>query len=230
MARTGNARIAVAYIRVSTEDQNLGPEAQRKAIEMWEARQGVQVTAWFVDQGVSGAAPIRERKALLEAIAALRGHDAGVLVAHKRDRLARDVAAAKTIEGLAAKEGASVRTSDGVSDAKGSSRVIQVGVHDLFAEYEREVIRERTTAALAVKKAKGERVGTIPFGFQLAVDEKSLEPHAVEQEIIALARELRTNGTSLRGIVADLGTRGVVGRTGKPLALTSVVNMLRADR
>ena len=31
--RTGNARLAIAYIRVSTDDQHLGPEAQRSAIQ-----------------------------------------------------------------------------------------------------------------------------------------------------------------------------------------------------
>jgi len=47
--RPGNARLAVAYLRVSTEDQKLGPEAQRAAIEPWAAREGVQVAAWHVD-------------------------------------------------------------------------------------------------------------------------------------------------------------------------------------
>ena len=45
----------MAYIRVSTEDQALGPEAQRAAIENWAARQGVQVLSWHIDQGVGGA-------------------------------------------------------------------------------------------------------------------------------------------------------------------------------
>ena len=45
---------AVAYLRVSTEDQALGPEAQRAAIEAWAARQGVQVLSWHLDQGVGG--------------------------------------------------------------------------------------------------------------------------------------------------------------------------------
>jgi DNA invertase Pin-like site-specific DNA recombinase len=226
--RTTNAQTAIGYARVSTEDQNLGPDAQRAAIEAWAARSGVRIAAWSVDQGVSGAAPIAQRKALLEAIAALRANGAGVLVAAKRDRLARDVAAAKTIEALARKEGAVVRTADGASDATGSSRVIQAGVHDLFAEYEREVIRERTTAALAVKKAKGERVGTLPYGFQVAADGVRLEPNEAEQAVITLVRGLRDTGVSMRGIVAALADKGVRGRTGKPLALTQIANMLRA--
>jgi hypothetical protein len=70
--RAGNPKIAIASIRVSTEDQRLGPEARRAAIEAWAAREGVHVAAWHVDQGVSGAAPIEERPGLLGAISALR--------------------------------------------------------------------------------------------------------------------------------------------------------------
>ena len=35
--------VAVAYLRVSTQEQDLGPEAQRAAIQMWAERQGVRV-------------------------------------------------------------------------------------------------------------------------------------------------------------------------------------------
>ena len=52
--RSGSSLVAVGYVRVSTDDQNLGPQAQRAAIESWAAREGVQVAAWHVDQGVSG--------------------------------------------------------------------------------------------------------------------------------------------------------------------------------
>ena len=90
-----------------------------------------------------------------------------MLLAAKRDRLARDVGIARGIEAAALKEGAIVRTADGSSDATGSAAVISKGLHDLLGEWEREVIRERTTAALAVKLAKGERTGGIRYGYHL---------------------------------------------------------------
>lgn len=39
---------------------------------------------------------------------------------------------------------------------------------DAFVEYERLVIRARTRAALTVKRSRGERIGGIPYGHQLA--------------------------------------------------------------
>ena len=84
-----DAMRAVGYLRVSTQDQHLGPEAQRATIETWAAREGVQVTAWHVDMGVSGATPIDARPGLVAALASLREHGAGILVVAKRDRICR---------------------------------------------------------------------------------------------------------------------------------------------
>src|SRR5713101_118682 len=107
--------VAIAYIRVSTDDQNLGPEAQRASIAAWAGHQGVRVAAWFTDQGVSGGKPVDDRPALLAALEGLRTHGAGLLVAGKRDRIARDVVVAATVERLAQDVGARVVTADGVS-------------------------------------------------------------------------------------------------------------------
>lgn len=213
---------AVAYIRVSTDDQALGPEAQRAQISAWASKHAVHVVAWYEEIGVSGALPVSKRTTLLAALAALRRLDARTLVAAKRDRLARDVVVAASIERMAAKEGATVRTADGTSDGIGSSGQLQRGIYDLFAAHERAVIRERTTAALAVKRAKGERTGTIPYGYRLAPDGVHLEPHAAELRVIASVTQLRKWGYSLREIVRELAEQGVTGRTGRPMILGQI--------
>lgn len=46
-ARKGDGSVAIGYLRVSTEDQRLGPEAQRDAIAAWAERAGIAVAAWF---------------------------------------------------------------------------------------------------------------------------------------------------------------------------------------
>ena len=86
---------------------------------------------------------------------------------------------------------------------------------DAFAAYERALIRSRTKAALAVKKAKGERVGGIPYGMRLTADGKHLEEHPEEQETIARARDLRAGGKSLRAIARSLIEAGHAPRNGK---------------
>ncbi len=225
-ANPGNASLAIGYIRVSTQEQRLGPRGQARELERWAKREGVQLVAVFVDQGISGARPLSERPALLAALAALPELGAGVLVASKRDRLARDVVVVKGIEAETQKSGACVRTADGTSDAVGSSGMLMRGLHDLLGAWEREVIRERTTAALAVKRARGERVGEIPFGFRLADDGKSLEQEPNEQASLAIIRGLRTKGLSLRKIVDRLNHDGTPAR-GARWHLTTVAKLAK---
>jgi hypothetical protein len=65
-----------------------------------------------------------------------------------------------------------------------------------------------TRAALAAKKAKGERTGGVPTGFKLADDGKTLAPDSHEQEAIAFMRVLRAHGLSYAAIGAQLESRG----------------------
>jgi DNA invertase Pin-like site-specific DNA recombinase len=162
-------------------------------------RQGVSVVAMFEDHGVSGAAELGDRPSLLAALAAVRTHGAGVLVAAKRDRIARDTVVAAMVERTAVAAGAVVRTADGASDASGPEGLMMRGMTDLFAAYERELIRARTRAALGVKRARGERIGGVPYGFELALDGVHLVAVEAEQRTIARARELRAHVPPRRG-------------------------------
>jgi DNA invertase Pin-like site-specific DNA recombinase len=221
-----DATKAVGYLRVSTDEQHLGPEAQRGAIEAWAAREGVQVTAWHVDAGVSGATPIEDRPGLVAALASLREHGAGVLVVAKRDRIARDVVVAAMAERAAAALGARLIAADGTANGDTPADAFMRTVIDGAAAYERGLIRARTKAALAVKKARGERVGAVPFGQRLAGDGRTLVPHAEELAVLERVRVLRTSGLSVRAIVAALATENHVSRSGRPFSKGSVENML----
>ena len=99
---------------------------------------------------------------------------------------------------------------------------------DLARAYQRAVIRQRTRAALAAKKARGERVGTLPYGYRLAADGLHLMADAAEQAVLTSVRQLAREGLSQRAIVAQLAERGVVGRKGVPLQQTQVARILRA--
>ncbi len=83
------------------------------------------------------------------------------------------------------------------------------------AETERNLTRERTRSALAVKRSNHERVGAVPYGFNLAGDGTSLIPDEREQAVIAVIRSMRATGRSLPKIAAELTTRGVPTKTGR---------------
>lgn len=220
-----NPLIAVAYIRVSTDDQALGPEAQRAAIERWASSAGVVVVEWCDDHGISGGAPYEDRPALQRAVTALEEHGAGVLVVAKRDRLARDVMTAAIVERMAERVGARILTADGTGNGDGPEAMLMRSIVDAFAQYERALIRARTKAALGVKRSRGERVGEVPIGFRVDVDGRRLEHDADEQRALARVAELRAAGVSLRGIASALNAEGVRAR-GERWHPTTVVRLL----
>jgi DNA invertase Pin-like site-specific DNA recombinase len=224
--KTGDPKVAVAYLRVSTDEQSLGPEAQRSAIEKWAQIRGVRVAAIFEDHGISGGAPAEKRPGLLAALAALRENQAGLLVAAKRDRIARDTVIVAMVEQAASRAGATVTTADGASDGAGPEGQLMRGIVDVFAAYERGVIRSRTRAALAVKRTRGERIGGIPYGFKLADDGVHLVENEEEQSIRNQVRSLRETGLSLRAVTAECVRLGMTSRVGRPFALPQIAKLV----
>ena len=83
------------------------------------------------------------------------------------------------------------------------------------AEMERNLTRERTRAALAVHKANGKRVGTVPYGYTVSADGCTLDPDGDEQQVLDDIRRMRSEGLNLREIARDLSDRGVATKTGK---------------
>ena len=124
----------------------------------------MQVVATHEDRGVSGGAEIDKRPGLIAALEALRTERAGILVVAKRDRLARDVLVAAMVERLCQREGARIQSADGTGNGDSPEAKLLRTMIDAFAAYERALIRARTRAALAAKKARGERVGGVPYG------------------------------------------------------------------
>ncbi|MCR9161928.1 MAG: recombinase family protein [Nannocystaceae bacterium] len=218
---------AIAYLRVSTDDQHLGPEAQRAAIEAWATRERVQVVAWREDIGVSGGAPLDRRPGLLAALDDVNAHGCAYLVAAKRCRIARDVVVAAMVERLAEKAGARVVTADGVGAGDGPEAALMRTMVDAFAQYERGLIAARTRAALAAKAVKGQRVGGIPYGHRLADDSVHLELDEAEQAVVTRIRSLRAEGTSQRALVDILNAEHPGACRGARWHRTSVQRLLR---
>jgi len=191
---------AIGYLRVSTEDQALGPEAQLASLRQWAALHRVEILDVMEDRGVSGAAPLEARPGLLAALAAMGRHGAGVLLVAKQDRLARDLVVAAMIERLVERNGGRILSADGIGAGDGPESALLRAMVRAFAEYERALIRARTSAALQAKRARGERAGQIPWG-------RTLVPDLAEQESIRVATGLRAAGMAF-GKIAEALTAG----------------------
>ncbi len=198
-----NKTRCLVYIRVSTDEQHLGPEAQAAACQQYAERLGMTVVETFRDIGVSGAAPLHECPGLQSAVDSLAAHDAGVLLVAKRDRLARDVMKVGMVTQRVESAGAIVVSADGVPESNEPTAVLMRQIIDAFSQFERSLIISRTTAALATKKVKGEVTGNIPVGFvrdgnKLVVDEAGRAQH---REVKARVQALLAEGKTYQNVV-----------------------------
>lgn len=224
-SRLGDPCLAVAYVRASRDDARLGPEAQRAALDAWAQREGVRLVAVHGDLGVSGGAPLDARPGLVAALGELRAVGAGVLVVARRDRLARDVGVAMAIERAVAASGARVVSADGVGNGSEAADQLLRTILDAAAAYERALIRARTRAALAQRKARGLRAGEVPFGYRDGGGGR-LEPEPQEQATLQALRAMRARGLTHRAIVAEAARLGLTSRAGTPLRRGHVARFL----
>jgi DNA invertase Pin-like site-specific DNA recombinase len=209
---------AIAYLRVSTEaqaDSGLGLEAQQAAIEAAAVRLGLSVVEAFTDSAVSGGLALEHRPALLAAIDILGAGDA--LLVAKRDRLGRDVLHVGMIQRLVERKGARVVSAAGEgTEDDGPTSILMRTIIDAFSQYERQIIRHRTRAAMQAAKKRGQRVGQIPFGMALGPDGRTLVPCLTERSLLAEIHRLRNRGYALFTIAEELNARGLRNRQNRP--------------
>lgn len=67
------------------------------------------------------------------------------------------------------------------------------------------MISARTSAALAVKKTRGERVGTVPYGWKVSTNGATIGQDAEEQAVLSRLRAWRAEGLSFPAL--RLGSR-----------------------
>lgn len=221
-------RKTVAYIRVSTARQGksgLGIEAQREAIARFVAAEGVELLSEFVEVETGKGVDALDRRPLLrEALAVARKAKAAVIVA-KLDRLSRDVA---FIAGLM-----SHRVPFIVADLGADCDPFMLHIYAALAEKERNLIGERTRAALARKKAQGALLGNrtnLPEARIKAAGSTRRLAASFAANVLPVIHQIEATGaTSYRAIAAALNDRGVRTARGGDWRDTTVRNMMLRD-
>ncbi len=148
---------AAIYARVSTLDQD--PAAQIEQLRTYCRARGWEVRE-YVDHGVSGA---KQRRPDLDALLqAVRRRTVGVVVCTKLDRLARSLEHLVALGGELKALGIDLVVLDQAIDTTTSAGRAMFGMLAVFAEFERDLIRERVIAGLRRAKALGKRIGRPP--------------------------------------------------------------------
>ena len=212
-AATARPRL-VGYIRVSTDAQasdGVSLAAQRDKIEQFARLYDYELVAVIEDAGAS--AKTLNRDGLNQALAMLESGEAGALIVAKLDRLTRSVKDLGELLESRFTRFSLVSVGEQIDTSTAAGRLV-LNVLMSVAQWEREAISERTKTALQHKKANGQRVGAIPYGYRLAGDGATLEADAAEQEVIKAVLKYRAAGLGFRLICQRLESDGFKTRSG----------------
>lgn len=149
-------RVAI-YARVSTDRGEQDPMVQVEALRLYLAARGDEVVAEFVDH-VSGARA--QRPALGELLHRMDEFDAVAVV--KLDRLARSVKHLIQLAGDLEANGVDLIVKDQAIDTSTPVGKLMFHVLGAIAEFERDLIRERTKAGIGARNGfsrRGKRLG-----------------------------------------------------------------------
>jgi len=215
----------IAYVRVSTSEQGksgLGLDAQREAINVFCEDEGMELIQVFeeVETG-KGSNALDKRPVLAEALK-LAKSSGYVLMVAKLDRLSRSVAFISEL-----------------MESKVNFIVTQLGkdadpfmlhLYAALSEKERELISERTKAALQALKAKG-----VVLGNQTNLNEARERSNVVNRanadtfasERVDMIQTYKAKGWSLDKIAKELNKMGVTTRRGGSWYGSTVANILK---
>ena len=184
---------AAIYLRVSTDKQSVA--AQRGELRDICRRRGWCNVTEYTDV-ISGAK--FTRTALDAMMSEIRRGRLDVVLCYKLDRLGRSlVSVAQLIGEMIANKVSLVIPGQGIDTSSDNSAArLQMNILIAVAEFERDIIRERTKAGLAAAKARGTRLGRPPIEIS-------------KRERRQLARFIRSrqrsNGKTYRALAGELG-------------------------
>jgi len=221
------------YARVSTSEQNKGEftsiENQEKSclhfIGIREQEDWKHVRT-ISDPGYSGKD--LDRPGIMELMSEIEAGNVDVIVTYKVDRVSRSLVKFYDFYKLLQQHNVEFVSATQSFDTSASSGRLMLNILLSFAEYEREIISERTKDKLFSNFERGEwQGGWVPFGLEYSKEKKLLYRHPKESKAIEIifnmlskdkspsqiANYLNTAGykTKTRNIIAKNGKKKVVG-------------------
>ena len=213
--------VAVGYVRVSiTNREVLGSslDAQRRRINAQAIVSDVDLSEILCDDGHSAAT--LTRPAMTEIMARLDGGLVDMIIVAKLDRLTRSVKdLAMLLERLAKAPRAGggkgvdlISCAESLDTSTATGRLV-INIMASVSQWEREVISERTSAALQELRLQGRSTGKPRFGFSADSDGYLIED-ASEQSVLARVTEMRQAGNSWQAVARSLTGQGIRTRNG----------------
>jgi DNA invertase Pin-like site-specific DNA recombinase len=184
------------YARVSTHDQQTLP-LQIRTMRDYATKRDWSIVAQIKEVG-SGASQRELREAL---VAAARRREIDVVMVWRLDRWGRSVAdLVSTLQELQHLGVGFVSLTEALDLTTPAGRAM-AGLLAVFAEFEREILRERVRAGLAHARLNGKRLGRPPSVIHKTIEARKLYRQGISKSEIA--RQLDIGRTSVRRLLAQ---------------------------
>lgn len=209
-------KVVACYVRVSTQEQaehGYSIEEQTERLQGYCKAMGWKVAKVYTDAGYTGAN--MNRPALSDLV---EGADRGLfdaVVVFKLDRLSRSQKDTLTlIEDFLAHDVAFVSMTEAFDTSTPFGRAT-VGILSVFAQLEREQIKERMMLGKTgrAKQGKWQGGGRIPIGYEYENGELIINEYEAMQ--IRMLHELYQQGKGFRAIASEMDRRGYSHKYGK---------------
>ena len=222
----------VGYCRVSTDgqcgDDRYGLDEQKRIVMEYCAAHDMQISAWYIDDGVSGA---KESRPALDDLlyGEVKNPPVEAVIVPKSDRMARDiklyfyymmVLERKKMQLISA-------TEEVVNDDTGLGNVYKALI--LFvAEQERKNITKRTSGGRRIKASRGGYSGgKPPYGYKPVDGALTIVPE--EAENVRLMFAMRDEGLTFQDIVDRLIEMGRKSRNGEFFCVSTVHSIIKNE-
>jgi DNA invertase Pin-like site-specific DNA recombinase len=187
------------YLRVSTDTQTT--KNQRRELEAVAARSGWQVVGFYEDAGISGAKGRDKRPGFDKLLKDATARKVNMIAAWSVDRLGRSlqdlVGFLTELQAL----GCDLYLHQQALDTSTPSGRAMFQMCGVFAEFEREMIRERVNAGLARARANGTKLGRRPV--KPAVEARIRQLRAKGDGILKIGRTLGIGTSVVQRVVGE---------------------------
>ena len=223
---------AVLYIRVSTDEQareGVSLAAQEDRLRAYCAMRGLEVAGVIRDEGVSAYRPLDTRPGGSELLRMVDSRKVAHVVILKVDRLYRRTAHGLTQIEDWTRRGIALHVVDmngaGPLDCSSAMGQMVLGMTAVFAQFERDLISERTATALAYKRDKREVYAPTPYGYRR--EGGRLHESATEMDTVRRIHSLARQGQSNAAIARRLAADGTPTKRGGQWAAATVRRIVR---
>ena len=224
-----NKPSAAIYVRVSTEDQvkhGYSIAAQEEALKNYCAVLGYEVLKVYKDEGIS-AKDLKSRPAMQQLLKDAEAKKFAAIFIYKLDRFSRSLKdLILTIDQIKAWGIDFISLQDRIETASATGKLM-FHIISAFAEFERNVIGERTKFGMDKKAREGIFVSKAPLGYkfsnkQLVIDEKEAK------NILSIFKDFIEKDTSLNKLAKqyNLSTRGLI----KLLSNKTYLGLVKFDK